>query len=90
MRSKQKTTTTATNELPSFSIEPSGDLWRAVRIVDGVATPLVSPYGAAMERRMACREASNALYRELCLGLTRIGDGDITPGLSPSFKITSR
>ena len=86
---KFKREASTTNDLPLFGIEPAGDLWRAVRVVAGVATPLVAPYGAPMERRMACREASNALYRELCLGLPRTG-GAPQPGLSPDFRITSR
>jgi len=56
---------------------------------DGSTEPLPSPYGDAFERRFAVREASNALYRELCLGLRR-DQAVAERGLAPGFKITGR
>ena len=74
--------------LPAFSvIEVAGGLYQAVRVsgpgLKAEALPL--PYGQPIERKWACKEASNALYRELCLGL-RTGD-QLHTGLSPDFQI---
>lgn len=79
------------NALPMFGIVEDGAMFRAAVLVEGILRPLASPYGDKMERRAACREASNALYRHLCLGLTERTTGASTvPGLSPDFKISSR
>ena len=66
-------------------------MWRAA-VYDGVnIRPLVSPYGDKYEKRTAAREASNAFYRHLCLGLMeRSTASEARPGLSADFKITSR
>lgn len=66
-------------------------LFQACRVdpTGGSPEPLPLPYGAAYERRFAVREASNALYRELCLGLKR-DDALATRGISPDFKISGR
>lgn len=77
--------------LPLFTIMPDGELWRAAVFDGSELRPLVSPYGDKYEKRTAAREASNALYRHLCLGLTeRSSASAIVPGLSPEFKITGR
>ena len=88
MKSKK---TEIDHALPLFGIMPDGELFRACALLNGTLTPLASPYGDKMERRAACREASNALYRHLCLGHTERTTGEKTiVGLSPDFKITSR
>jgi hypothetical protein len=76
------------SELPLFGIVEEGGLYRAVCCRDGVSKPLASPYGEPMERRAAAREASNALYRFLVLGI-EAGQAH-SAGISPAFKITGR
>ena len=74
--------------LPAFTIQEAGKgLYQACRVSehDGKVQPLPLPYGQAIERRWAAKEASNALFRELCLGL-KTGD-QLTTGLSPGFSI---
>lgn len=88
---KKSKATDAPDALPLFGIMEDGALFRAAVWIDGELRPLASPYGDKMERRAACREASNALYRHLCLGLTERTTHEKTiPGLSADFKITSR
>ena len=72
-------------------IGADGGLFRACRVDprDGSVKPLPAPYGNKSERRWAVREASNALYRELCLGL-RPQDSVVEHGLAPGFEIKSR
>lgn len=88
LKSKSDEKTGAKSELPLFGIIEEGGLFRAVCCRNGAITPLASPYGEPMERRAAAREASNALYRFLVLGI-EAGQAH-TAGLSPGFKITSR
>ena len=67
--------------------EAGGGLFQACRVreTDGKLEPLPLPYGQPIERKWACKESSNALYRELCLGL-KTGD-QLHTGLSPDFAI---
>jgi hypothetical protein len=79
-------------EYALYTIQAAGGgLFRACRVDPntGSAEPLPLPYGDKVERRWAVREASNALYRELCLGL-RSDEKPAQRGLSADFKITSR
>ena len=73
----------------AYTIEKKadGELYRAVRIPPtGPSAPLPAPYGQWVERKWACKEASNALYRELCLGI--MTGSQSTNGLSPEFTIS--
>lgn len=87
-KSKSDEKTGPKSELPLFGIIEEAGMYRAVCCKDGIISPLVAPYGQPMERRAAAREASNALYRFLVLGI-EAGQSH-TAGLSPNFKITTR
>lgn len=79
-------------EYPCYTIiGAEGGLFRACRVhpQGGQVEPLPSPYGDACERRQATKLASNALYRELCLGM-RAEEQLLNRGLSPDFKIGGR
>ena len=91
---RSKIDITALPLMPMFTIEEHKEQagrWRAVRVMAGIVAPLADPWGQWMERRWAAREASNALYRELVLGLQERTEGAdrTTPGLSPISRSRS-